>query len=85
MRPLPQIPEWVLLEHEVAHILSKQERHGWHFNERAAWQLASSLEQELQDLKRYFARDTLTSQELNSLQSEITKLAATSKVQPLLD
>ena len=52
MRPLPQIPEWVLLEHEVAHILSIQERHGWHFNERAAWKLASSLEQELQDLKK---------------------------------
>ena len=52
MRPLPQIPEWVLLEHEVAHILSKQERHGWHFDERAAWQLASSLEQELRDIEK---------------------------------
>ena len=52
MRTLLQIPEWVLLEHEVAHILSKQERHGWYFDERAAWQLASSLEQELQDLKK---------------------------------
>ena len=52
MRPLPQIPEWVLLEHDVAHILSIQERHGWYFDERAAWQLASSLEQELQDLKK---------------------------------
>ena len=51
MRPLPQIPEWVLLEHEVAHILSKQEQHGWHFDERAAWQLASSLEQELRDIE----------------------------------
>jgi len=52
MRPLLQIPEWVLLEHEFAHILSQQERHGWYFDERAAWQLASSLEQELQDLKK---------------------------------
>ena len=30
-------------------------------------------------LKKYFARDTLTSQEVASLQNEITKLAATSK------
>ena len=49
MRPLPQIPEWVLLEHEVARILSKQEIHGWCFDERAAWELASSLRQELEE------------------------------------
>ena len=52
MRTLPPLPEWVALEHEVAHILSKQERHGWYFDERAAWKLASSLEQELSDLKK---------------------------------
>ena len=48
MRPLPQIPEWVKLEHEVARILTQQELHGWHFDERAAWQLASSLRKELE-------------------------------------
>ena len=48
MRPLPQIPEWVKLEHKVAQILTKQEIHGWHFDERAAWKLASSLRTELE-------------------------------------
>jgi nicotinate-nucleotide pyrophosphorylase len=33
-------------------------------------------------LKKYFGNATLTSQEVSSLQSEITKLAATSKEQP---
>ncbi len=51
MRTLPPLPEWVALEHKVAQILSKQERHGWYFDERSAWQLASSLQQELQDLE----------------------------------
>tara|TARA_Y100000401_G_C8267905_1_gene196761 strand:+ start:79 stop:282 length:204 start_codon:yes stop_codon:yes gene_type:complete len=32
-------------------------------------------------LKKYFGNATLTSQEIDSLQSEITKLAATSKAQ----
>jgi len=49
MRPLPQIPEWVLLEHQVAQILTKQELHGWYFDERAAWELASSLRKELEE------------------------------------
>mgnify|MGYP003136643248 FL=1 len=48
MRPLPQIPEWVKLEHKVAQILTQQEIHGWHFDERAAWELASSLRKELE-------------------------------------
>ena len=52
MRSLPPLPEWVALEHEVAQILSKQERHGWYFDERSAWKLASTLEQELQDLEK---------------------------------
>jgi len=49
MRPLPQIPEWVKLEHDVARILTKQELHGWYFDERAAWELASSLRKELEE------------------------------------
>ena len=48
MRPLPQIPEWVLLEHDVAKILTQQEIHGWYFDERAAWKLASSLRKRLE-------------------------------------
>ena len=48
MRPLPQIPQWVLLEHDVARILTQQELHGWYFDERAAWKLASSLRSKLE-------------------------------------
>ena len=51
MRTLPPLPEWVALEHKVAQILAKQEQHGWYFDERSAWQLASTLQQELQDLE----------------------------------
>jgi len=49
MRPLPQIPEWVRLEHEVAQLLTKQELHGWYFDQHAAWQLASTLRKELEE------------------------------------
>ena len=46
---LPTIPEWITLEHEAAEILTKQELHGWYFDERAAWKLASTLRQELEE------------------------------------
>ncbi len=49
MDTLPTIPEWVALEHEAAEILTKQELHGWCFDERSAWQLASTLRQELEE------------------------------------
>jgi DNA polymerase I-like protein with 3'-5' exonuclease and polymerase domains len=49
MQPLPQIPEWVLLEHKVAQLLTEQQLHGWHFDERAAWELASSLRKQLEE------------------------------------
>ena len=48
MRPLPPLPSWVALEHRVAQILTEQEIHGWCFDERAAWELASSLRSELE-------------------------------------
>ena len=48
MRPLPPIPQWVALEHEVAQILTTQEIHGWRFDAEAAWKLASSLRKELE-------------------------------------
>jgi len=50
MRPLPPLPDWVALEHSVAQILTEQELHGWYFDERAAWELESTLRKELEDL-----------------------------------
>ena len=49
MRPLPSIPEWIKLEHQVAQILTQQEIHGWYFDEQAAWELESSLRREYED------------------------------------
>ena len=49
MRTLPPLPAWVSLEHQVAQILTKQEQHGWYFDERAAWQLESALRKEYED------------------------------------
>ena len=49
MRPLSPLPDWVALEHSVAQILTKQELHGWYFDERAAWELESSLRKELEE------------------------------------
>ena len=49
LEPLSTIPEWITLEHEAAEILTKQELHGWYFDERSAWQLASTLRQELEE------------------------------------
>ena len=49
MRPFPPLPDWVSLEHEVQKILTKQEIHGWRFDELAAWQLASALRKELEE------------------------------------
>ena len=49
MEAFPAIPEWVSLEHQVAQLLQTQEEHGWRFNERAAWELASSLQKELEE------------------------------------
>ena len=48
MRSLPPLPDWVALEHDVAQILTTQELHGWHFDTKAAWQLASTLRGELE-------------------------------------
>ena len=52
MQTLPQIPDWVLLEHQVAQILTQQEIHGWHFNEKSARQLESTLRRELEETTR---------------------------------
>ena len=50
MRPLPQIPDWVLLEHQVAQILTEQEIHGWYFDESKGQQLESHLRREMEEL-----------------------------------
>ncbi len=49
MRTLPQIPEWILFEHQVSKILTEQELHGWYFDEQAAQQLEQTLRRELED------------------------------------
>ena len=48
MRPLPQIPDWILLEHQVAQILTDQEIHGWYFDESKGQQLESHLRREME-------------------------------------
>lgn len=56
METLYTIPEWVSLEHRVQEILTQQEIHGWRFDESAAWQLTSTLEQELRDTEEVLRR-----------------------------
>ena len=56
MGSLPKIPEWVKLEHQVQKILTQQEIHGWRFDEAAAWKLASTLRQELQETEEALRR-----------------------------
>ena len=50
MESFPQIPEWVILEHDVARILTQQELHGWRFDESSAWKLECTLRGELESL-----------------------------------
>ena len=50
MATLPPIPDWVLLEHRVAQLLTDQEIYGWYFDEAAARELESSLRRELEGL-----------------------------------
>ena len=49
METLSALPEWISLEHEVAKVLTAQEIHGWNFDVRAAQQLTSSLQKELEE------------------------------------
>ena len=51
MQTFPPLPDWCSLEHQVAQILTEQEQHGWYFDERAAWKLASTLQKELEETK----------------------------------
>ena len=52
METLPKIPDYIKLEHDSARILQLQEEHGWRFNERAAWELASTLRKELEEVNQ---------------------------------
>ena len=47
-----EIPDYLKLELDVSKILTKQEIHGWYFNEQAAWELESTLRQELEGLNQ---------------------------------
>ena len=49
MRPLSPLPDWCALEHRVQDILTKQEIHGWYFDEPKAQQLESSLRREMEE------------------------------------
>ena len=52
MRPLPPLPEWIQMEHQVAQILTKQEINGWYFDERGAQELEQTLRRELEETTR---------------------------------
>ena len=52
METLSPLPKWVEVEHQVATLLTKQEIHGWYFDERAAQQLTQTLQEELEEVKQ---------------------------------
>jgi DNA polymerase I-like protein with 3'-5' exonuclease and polymerase domains len=52
MVPLLKIPDFIKLELDVATILTEQELYGWYFDERAAWELESTLRRELEALNQ---------------------------------
>ncbi len=56
MPTFPPLPDWVQLEHQVAHLLQKQEEHGWYFDERAAYELESALRGELEEATEILRR-----------------------------
>ena len=56
MQTLYPLPEWVSLEHQVQTILTQQEIHGWRFDEQAAWELTSTLREELQEIEESLRR-----------------------------
>ena len=52
MQAFPPLPDWVLLEHQVAQILTQQEIHGWYFDETSARELESTLRREYEETTR---------------------------------
>jgi len=79
MRTLPPLPAWLTLEHQVAQILTQQEIHGWYFDERAAWELESTLRREYEDTRKYYETGILSSKDQNLLLNELTEQKATLK------
>ena len=56
METLPTLPDWLSLEHQTQQILTQQEIHGWRFNEQSAWELASSITEELRKTEESLRR-----------------------------
>jgi DNA polymerase I-like protein with 3'-5' exonuclease and polymerase domains len=56
MSTFPPLPDWVKLEHQVAQILQQQEEHGWYFDERAAYELESTLRGEMEEATEILRR-----------------------------
>jgi len=52
LHPQTTLPDYLRLEHDVATILTEQELYGWTLDERAAWELASTLQRELRETER---------------------------------
>ena len=57
MEAFPTLPEWITLEHQVATILTKQEHHGWYFDEQSARELESTLRNELESTQAKLRTD----------------------------
>ena len=57
MEAFPTLPEWITLEHQVATILTKQEHHGWYFDEKSARELESTLRNELESTQAKLRAD----------------------------
>ena len=57
MEAFPTLPEWITLEHQVATILTKQEHHGWYFDEQSARELESTLRNELESTQAKLRAD----------------------------
>ena len=86
MAPLPTLPEWVTLEHEVQRILTtRTTMDGRLMRERCMATCIVSREKNLEKLKNYYATDTLSLEDQNSLLNEITAAKDMSRVHPLLD
>ena len=56
MRTLPPLHDADRLEHRVAEILTKQEIHGWTFDEQKSQQLESHLRREMEELTQVLRR-----------------------------
>ena len=72
MRPLPPLPEWVALEHDVAQILTNKNCMDGILTQRLHGNLHLLSDQSLKKLVNYYATNILSSQDRSSLLNEIT-------------